>query len=786
MDRNKEVVGGGGGSSGLEVLVRASEAAVRSRSASESGSRSLGGSGGSGGGPVMETTRVDTAVNANSGNLSVSGAIAGTASALMALSSSLAQSHTQLHAQSQTQSPRLPSLPLPLPLPSIARLFSDSTSATTNLNANMNTNANATTMNVDNRSYPPPADSNGRHSSRSVSSANLPFANPDPLPPPLSYPYLIPPPPPPNQNLHFDRPSVESSVGPRPSTTNASSFVSASIGASGAIENQADPAQIDHVMTHNSYPSEELGSRNSSHTRSGSFSSSNVNQQPSMLSPNQQYSHQTILPPLRLMPHSVAHTPLLPSFHSPQFQDQSQNFHPFISDMPANNIQQQQQQFSEDQNYSQHHSDMLRRNSYSQGSFISSHQQVQQTQMQSSPYQQNFQSTFFHHQQPQSQYYQPQQHRQQYQHQHSHYSQIVPPTSQIYLQQFDQNSSNPLPLVVSSMPVIQHPQTPQSGLSPALPPSRGAGHQHRVAAATRSSGSSTNNSPTQQYHHHAHPHSPYHHHNHYPPPSVHNEQKIQQLQQQHAPPHRKRETARRYRLSRPQITCLSKLFEVDPSPSAALHLKIAEVTGMPRKAVRLWFQNARAKLRREARTEGFRDPNTASELKKYQYFLASRLPDDPLPPRRRRSLDATATSTATSTAAASGSTGGGVVNSEWEGFRSYDDDGHAVVPLKNMMTITKEIHDILAAYENGEFGVVIPNSYAGSSGGLVGAVAGGVGSGSGNSSGIGQGGSGGREGKLEASGSGIGLSGGNWNGQKGGGDDEEEDDASNYEDDEDN
>ncbi|KAJ3027165.1 UNVERIFIED_CONTAM: hypothetical protein HDU68_004314 [Siphonaria sp. JEL0065] len=89
---------------------------------------------------------------------------------------------------------------------------------------------------------------------------------------------------------------------------------------------------------------------------------------------------------------------------------------------------------------------------------------------------------------------------------------------------------------------------------------------------------------------------------------------------------RRRETSRRYRLIKPQIKCLSKLFEIDPSPSSTLHLRVSQVTGMPRKAVRLWFQNARAKLRREARTTGFKDPSTPQELKKYQYYIITHGP----------------------------------------------------------------------------------------------------------------------------------------------------------------
>ncbi|KAJ3231461.1 hypothetical protein HDU81_003731 [Chytriomyces hyalinus] len=83
---------------------------------------------------------------------------------------------------------------------------------------------------------------------------------------------------------------------------------------------------------------------------------------------------------------------------------------------------------------------------------------------------------------------------------------------------------------------------------------------------------------------------------------------------------RKRETSRRYRLNKSQVACLTHLFNLDPNPSSVTHGRVANVTGMPRKAVRLWFQNARAKLRREARTTGFQDPATPYELRKYQLF----------------------------------------------------------------------------------------------------------------------------------------------------------------------
>ncbi|KAI8836224.1 hypothetical protein BJ741DRAFT_606129 [Chytriomyces cf. hyalinus JEL632] len=88
---------------------------------------------------------------------------------------------------------------------------------------------------------------------------------------------------------------------------------------------------------------------------------------------------------------------------------------------------------------------------------------------------------------------------------------------------------------------------------------------------------------------------------------------------------RKRETARRYRLNKSQVTCLTHLFNLDPNPSSGTHGRVATVTGMPRKAVRLWFQNARAKLRREARTAGFQDPATPYELRKYQMYHQQQL-----------------------------------------------------------------------------------------------------------------------------------------------------------------
>ncbi|KAJ3291372.1 hypothetical protein HDU79_002439 [Rhizoclosmatium sp. JEL0117] len=134
---------------------------------------------------------------------------------------------------------------------------------------------------------------------------------------------------------------------------------------------------------------------------------------------------------------------------------------------------------------------------------------------------------------------------------------------------------------------------------------------------------------------------------------------------------RRRETSRRYRLTKPQIACLSKLFDIDPSPVSAMHLRVAEVTGMPRKAVRLWFQNARARLRREARNAGFRDPSTPAELKKYQWFLA---------------------------------VGGGEGAIEEDGVRSYDIEGRDV-PVKSLMQSAKELNDVLVEYTEGVFGV---------------------------------------------------------------------------------
>ncbi|ORY39489.1 hypothetical protein BCR33DRAFT_719969 [Rhizoclosmatium globosum] len=134
----------------------------------------------------------------------------------------------------------------------------------------------------------------------------------------------------------------------------------------------------------------------------------------------------------------------------------------------------------------------------------------------------------------------------------------------------------------------------------------------------------------------------------------------------HAPSQPKHKTSPRnipsIPLTKPQIACLSKLFDIDPSPVSAMHLRVAEVTGMPRKAVRLWFQNARARLRREARNAGFRDPSTPAELKKYQWFLAE------------------------------------------DGVRSYDIEGRDV-PVKSLMQSAKELNDVLVEYTEGVFGV---------------------------------------------------------------------------------
>ncbi|KAJ3138181.1 hypothetical protein HK100_012928 [Physocladia obscura] len=475
--------------------------------------------------------------------------------------------------------------------------------------------------------------------------------------------YALAPLPPPNQHFAHVTPSSYRSTLPGPS----GSF--------------RDPRSPHHSFL---FPGPASGSADGASFQNSSqkphLFSCGFNQQPDILSPNQQ----TILPPLRAisnsMSHASAHAP--PRHYQSQFQDTAQRFPEYPH-----------------QNYHQNQSNSLQSGStqhvsYSQGSYHHTPQQQQQQQQQhqqSLPPPYHFQDpVFYHHQQQQQQQY----------HQHQ---KIVSssPTSQIYAQQFDRKFSS-----APSIPVYQT-QTSQRQHSLTQVPLRGRPqyHQHNGGVVT----SKSNLQQLQQIQ----------------TPSqaqLQTQSQSQQKQQKQEREHqqRKRETARRYRLSRPQITCLTKLFEVDPSPSANLHLKIAEVTGMPRKAVRLWFQNARAKLRREARMEGFRDPNTPSELKKYQYFLSTRSPDDPLPPRRRHSSDAAVVvgvgSGGSGGIGGSGSSGGGANDDDGEGFRSYDDDGHAIVPLKSMIAISKEICDILGAYENGEFGVVVPNLFVANSG----------------------------------------------------------------------
>ncbi|KAJ3354852.1 hypothetical protein HDU83_004525 [Entophlyctis luteolus] len=81
---------------------------------------------------------------------------------------------------------------------------------------------------------------------------------------------------------------------------------------------------------------------------------------------------------------------------------------------------------------------------------------------------------------------------------------------------------------------------------------------------------------------------------------------------------RRRERSRRYRLAKSQISCMTELFAVDPSPSGEVHAMVSNATGVPRKAVRLWFQNTRARLRRDAKAAGIVNLNTTADLRRFQ------------------------------------------------------------------------------------------------------------------------------------------------------------------------
>ncbi|KAJ3357130.1 hypothetical protein HDU83_008637 [Entophlyctis luteolus] len=80
---------------------------------------------------------------------------------------------------------------------------------------------------------------------------------------------------------------------------------------------------------------------------------------------------------------------------------------------------------------------------------------------------------------------------------------------------------------------------------------------------------------------------------------------------------RRREQSRRYRLAKSQILCLTQLFAVEPSPSGEVHSMVSNSTGVPRKAVRLWFQNTRARLRRDAKAAGISNLHTSADLRRF-------------------------------------------------------------------------------------------------------------------------------------------------------------------------
>ncbi|KAI8830005.1 hypothetical protein BJ741DRAFT_621397 [Chytriomyces cf. hyalinus JEL632] len=151
---------------------------------------------------------------------------------------------------------------------------------------------------------------------------------------------------------------------------------------------------------------------------------------------------------------------------------------------------------------------------------------------------------------------------------------------------------------------------------------------------------------------------------------------------------RKRETSRRYRLNKSQVACLTHLFNLDPNPSSVTHGRVANVTGMPRKAVRLWFQNARAKLRREARTTGFQDPATPYELRKYQLFQQQQHQQQ----QQQQQLAGSESPTVEAIPV--------VANG---GYRSYE------VPdmvLRGMTEIAEDVNTALEDYVRGAFGTV--------------------------------------------------------------------------------
>ncbi|KAI8841503.1 hypothetical protein BJ741DRAFT_594402, partial [Chytriomyces cf. hyalinus JEL632] len=87
---------------------------------------------------------------------------------------------------------------------------------------------------------------------------------------------------------------------------------------------------------------------------------------------------------------------------------------------------------------------------------------------------------------------------------------------------------------------------------------------------------------------------------HYPTNPPVQQQQHQQQQQNHHPhtSYSESPTSGGIRATKSQVKVLLDMFTENPTPSGIMHHAIAEQLGMSRKAVRNWFQNQRAKIRR--------------------------------------------------------------------------------------------------------------------------------------------------------------------------------------------
>ena len=61
---------------------------------------------------------------------------------------------------------------------------------------------------------------------------------------------------------------------------------------------------------------------------------------------------------------------------------------------------------------------------------------------------------------------------------------------------------------------------------------------------------------------------------------------------------------RRHRLTSTESTYLNQMFAIDSSPNTIARQRIAKAIGMSEKAVQVWFQNKRAKMRRDETVKG--------------------------------------------------------------------------------------------------------------------------------------------------------------------------------------